>query len=168
MTSRRNLTRREMLFRTAEIGVGCRLLGTFAAWSAETALPTDDPTAELGLAWTTKIHWGRVVDITRMSGDTWEARLQEAQKRLAAEGGGVVYFPPGEYRFTESLEIGDGIVLRGANPDPANPASDRYAPAARLEFPKYTPMLSGSGARSIMRSRESTWRTPPGRRTAGW
>ena len=39
-----------------------------------------------------------------------------AQAQLAAKGGGVVCFRPGLYRFTDSIRLKDGLVLRGADP----------------------------------------------------
>lgn len=130
-----------MLSRVSGAAVGCSLLNA----SASAAVPTTNPVARLGLRWTDRIPWGRVIDITEIAGDTWKARLDAAQRQLAAAGGGVVYFPPGEYRFTESIAIGDGIVWRGADPGRAGASDDEYAPPTRFEFPKFQASFSGGG-----------------------
>jgi len=109
------------------------------------SVPTDNPVARLKLPWTDKVAWGRVIDIKDVPGDSWQAKLDTAQARLVADGGGVVYFPPGEYRFADSLAIQTGIVLRGANPEHSDASSSRYSLATRFEFPQYEPSFSGSG-----------------------
>jgi hypothetical protein len=39
--------------------------------------------------------------------------LRQALEAAAAQGGGVVYLPPGEYRVTEPLRVPSGVELRG-------------------------------------------------------
>jgi len=141
-----HMNRRDMMIRTgglaAALCAGKLVSGTSVA---NAGVPADNPTAQLGLAWTQKLAWGRAIDITTVSGGSWQAKLDAAQRRLVAQGGGVVYFPAGEYRFTDSLTIRDGIVLRGADPPSDDPSDERYLPPTCFEFPKYEPNFSGEG-----------------------
>lgn len=114
--------------------------------AAPAAPPTHNPLAHLKLAWTDSIRWTNVVDITQAEGADLAARLANAQAALAAKGGGVVYFPPGTYRFSDSILLKDGVVLRGAEPTGATRARDeKYDPPAKIEFPRYEPKLEGDG-----------------------
>src|SRR4051794_3290654 len=79
---------------------------------------TDDPLAGLKLGWTGQLRWANVVDVPRGPGSTADEKLTNAQALVAAKGGGVVYFPAGEYRFKESVKLLDGVVIRGADPGP--------------------------------------------------
>ncbi|HOX02115.1 MAG TPA: hypothetical protein P5555_07105 [Candidatus Paceibacterota bacterium] len=113
------------------------------------AAPASDPARSLGLGWTRKLRWDLVADITRMPGhgDFWDERLEQAQQRIGAQGGGVVFFPAGEYRFRGDIRLRDGIILRGAEPpEGAAALDDSFSPPSRLEFPKYAPLFTGSGA----------------------
>lgn len=115
-----------------------------AAWTD--SLPTDNPLAHLNLPWTTQIKWANVVDVTRARGQDIMQKLGNAQTELAARGGGVIYFPPGVYRITDTIRLHDGIVLRGATPGPVTDARDEnYAPPSRLEFPRYVFKAEGDG-----------------------
>jgi len=142
------LTRRRLLARGAAFSAGgITILGpTHAAHAAQ--LPTDDPCGAYKLAWTGKLPWSRVVDVTKQAGDGkyWDQRFQKAQEDLARQGGGVVYFPAGEYHFADSLKLKDGIIIRGAAPTGATKATDEtFRPPARFEFPQYKPIFKGEG-----------------------
>jgi hypothetical protein len=114
--------------------------------AAVAAVPTDNPTARLKEAWTDKLPWQTVVDVTQSPGKDWDARFENAQKMLSSGGGGVVYFPAGTYEFKDSLRLKDGILLRGADPAGATEAHhERYAPPTRFEFPRYVPSFTGDG-----------------------
>jgi hypothetical protein len=140
------MTRRELLAQTAgAVAAGGLLRYTPSAMGSAPAVPTVNPAARLKLPWTDQLAWSRVLDITSNPGDSWEAKLDAAQQRLLTEGGGVVYFPPGEYQFTDSLKIRTGIVLRGAEPEHGTASSDHYSLATRFEFPKYEPRLADDG-----------------------
>lgn len=120
------------------------------AWALRgwTAPPLNDPLAHLQLAWSGKLPWDHVLDITTVpgQGEFWDARLEAAQERLAQQGGGVVYFPPGEYRFQSDIRLRGGIILRGAPPvGAARAQEEKFAPPARLEFPQYRPVFTGNG-----------------------
>ncbi len=108
--------------------------------------PRGNPVAGYRLGWTDRIRWGQVVSIGDYSGGSMEERLERAQEALGERGGGVVYFPAGEYRFSETIRLRDGVVLRGADPEGVRDArKEGYAPPTRFEFPKYEPKLEGEG-----------------------
>ncbi|WP_145288451.1 right-handed parallel beta-helix repeat-containing protein [Pirellulimonas nuda] len=109
---------------------------------------SNNPTSRLGLAWTEQIRWGSVLDVTRMEGGGkyWDKRLVEAQSRVAQAGGGVIYFPAGDYHFENHIHLKDGVVLRGATPrETTNAHDEAYRPETRLEFPQYRPSFTGEG-----------------------
>ncbi len=109
------------------------------------AAPTDDPAARYGLEWTGQVAWDRVVRIDQVEGADDDARFAAARARLA-EKGGVIFFPPGEYRFRGDLVLADGVVLRGADPAGVTDArKEGYAPPTRFLFPKYQPTFTGDG-----------------------
>jgi hypothetical protein len=59
----------------------------------------------------------------------------------------VVFFPAGSYRFRSDIRLLNGVILRGAEPAGATSARDeKFSPPSRIEFPKYTPTFTGSGA----------------------
>jgi hypothetical protein len=111
-------------------------------------VPTANPASGLGLAWTDSLAWGRVLDVTTVSGDGkyWDSRLERAQRTLVAQGGGVVYFPAGTYHFQNHVRLQHGVVLRGTPPAGITAAhDDGYRLGTRFEFPAYQPRLSGTG-----------------------
>lgn len=109
-------------------------------------LPTNNPAAQYRIAWTESIPWARTVNIADFPGKTWEERLAAAQQAVAAKGGGVVFFPAGTYRFTESIALKNGVFWRGADPGKQTDArQDGYEPLTRFEFPRFAPKLSGDG-----------------------
>ncbi len=114
---------------------------------AQPGTPTDNPVAHLKLAWTNEIKWANVVNVTQVSGNNIMDKLAYAQAQLAAQGGGVVYFPPGVYQITDTIRLKDGIILRGATPGSTTKAHDEYyAPPSRFEFSQYLFKAEGSGA----------------------
>jgi len=121
--------------------------GLWLPHSSFGAPPTNDPLAALNLGWTSKLRWDAVVDITSgaPAGEFWDERLEAAQEQLASRGGGVVFFPPGTYRFQRDIQLRDGVILRGAEPSVRSAHDAQFAPSARLEFPGYKPSFTGSG-----------------------
>lgn len=110
--------------------------------------PGNNPTAHLKLDWTYDLKWSNVVDITRTPGRSkyWDDRLNEAQKLVADAGGGVVYFPAGEYHFEDHIRLLNGVVIRGATPRGDTSAHDSgYRPPTRFEFLQYKPSFKGKG-----------------------
>ncbi len=108
--------------------------------------PTNNPTASYKIAWTDEVKWEQVVNIEDVKGDTPDIRLAAAQEQLAAQGGGVVYFPAGRYDFRSDILLKDGIVLRGADTGTVTDArDDRYMPPTKFFFPRYIPSYEGNG-----------------------
>jgi hypothetical protein len=78
--------------------------------------PSADPLG-LGVAWVNQFHWERevnVLDYGATPNDTTDdtAAIQSAIDAVGAQGGGVVYFPDGNYRIT-GLVLPEGVVLLG-------------------------------------------------------
>ncbi len=106
----------------------------------------DNPLARYRIPWTREIRWSSVVSIEDFPNGSLEARFEAAQTAVASQGGGVVFFPAGVYRFSESLALKDGVVIRGANPQGITDArQEGYAPPTRFEFPRFVPRLEGNG-----------------------
>ncbi len=115
-------------------------------WASSLPAPSENAAAHLHLSWTSTLLWHNVLDITTVGGSSWADRLDTAQRQLRAKGGGVVYFPPGRYRFTDSIYLDDGILLRGAPPMGSMDAKEEtYRLSSELEFPRFAPSLSGEG-----------------------
>jgi hypothetical protein len=95
-------------------------------------VPTDNPVAafysgpEGYPAWTDAIRWERVVDMSAYAkGATAFERFENARDELAAQGGGVLYYPAGVYEFSagpfdgpngRGLMLKTGVVIRGETP----------------------------------------------------
>ncbi|MBW3621841.1 MAG: glycoside hydrolase family 55 protein [Armatimonadetes bacterium] len=107
-------------------------------------VPTDDPLAAYKLGWTRALPWKKVIDIKECAGRSSTEKWAEALRRLGP-GGGVVYFPPGVYRFQSDLVLPDNIILRGVDPKQPDAKRDDYYPQARFEFPRYVPAFTGEG-----------------------
>ena len=133
-----NLTRREFVLRSSAAAA------MLAAWPGSRLFagdePIDDPLGELKVSWTGSLKWQRVIDVARAPGESIDEKLANAQAMLAMNGGGVVFFPAGTYRFRESIKLLDGVVLRGVAPQSVTSAhNDKYSLATKFEFPKFEP-----------------------------
>jgi len=114
--------------------------------AADIAPPIDNPVAayydgDRGYpAWTDRIRWDRVIDMSAYEqGKTAFERFENARDELAAQGGGVLYYPAGEYDFSEGpfdgpegrgLMLRGGVVIRGEAPLGKPAATD-----GRLDLP---------------------------------
>jgi len=94
--------------------------------------PTDNPVAsfypgdEGYPAWTDRIDWDRTIDMSNYEkGKTDFERFENARDELAADGGGVLYYPGGTYDFSDGpfdgpkgrgLMLPSGVVIRGEAP----------------------------------------------------
>ncbi|MDJ0686955.1 MAG: hypothetical protein QNJ41_00440 [Xenococcaceae cyanobacterium MO_188.B32] len=103
-------------------------------------VPTDNPIATYyngndGYpAWTDEIKWDNTIDMgTYTNGSDDFAKFENARDELYAQGGGVLYYPPGEYDFSampadgfngRGLMLKSGVVIRGATPIEDNIARD--------------------------------------------
>jgi len=113
---------------------------------AAEGVPKSNPVTHYSLGWTEIIPWTQTVSITDFSGDNWDQRLAAAQHSIVSKGGGVVYFPPGEYEFKDSIVLRNRVVLRGADPTAVKDArQEGYQLASRLIFPRFVPVLEGNG-----------------------
>lgn len=136
---------------TAGISCAPPLSRTAAALS----VPTDNPiTAKYGTTydWTSEIKWSNVKNILDYGGDPTGAKdnitaFNAARDAASNEGGGVVYFPTGSYKFNSDLYLKNGVVIRGETPDTGkdNAKSDNFTLKTKFQFPKYQPTFSGSG-----------------------
>lgn len=95
--------------------------------------------------WTENLPWSRVLDITTVQGANWLDKMQKAQDQLVAQGGGVIYFPAGDYYIQNSFVLKPNIILRGAASLDPKAHSRAFAPRTRLSFPAYVPSFSGNG-----------------------
>jgi hypothetical protein len=97
--------------------------------------------------WTNELKWHNVVNINdyAISPVDWDSSLSLAMNNLILQGGGVVYFPSGNYEFKNNVVLLNNIVLRGDNPLSKNAKSDSFAPPSRLIFPAYVPVFEGDG-----------------------
>jgi hypothetical protein len=125
--------------------VACSMF-LFPTLLAVAATPSEDPAASYKLSWTANLAWPKAIDITTAEGADADAKLASAQAKLAAQGGGVVFFPAGTYHFKQSIKLKDGVVLRGVPPVGETDArKDGYRLGSVLEFPKYEFKASGDG-----------------------
>ncbi len=97
--------------------------------------------------WTNEIHWLNVVNINdyHTGSSNWDTALINAMADISMKGGGVVYFPSGNYSFKNDVSLLNGVVLRGDMPMCNNAKSDSFAPPTRLLFPQYIPSFTGNG-----------------------
>lgn len=117
------------------------------------APPVDDPAARYGLAWTGALPWDRVVVVTNFAGASWDERFAAAQRAVAEQGGGVVYFPAGDYAFTNTLYLESHVIVRGAAPDQRGVRGEtihgardlEYRVPTRFMFPRYVFSTNGTG-----------------------
>ena len=103
--------------------------------------PTDNPVASFygsdpGYpAWTDRIGWNNVIDMSVFgeAGLSDFEKFEAARDQLAAQGGGVLYYPGGTYDFSDApmdgpdgrgLMLRSGVVIRGAAPTGDGDATD--------------------------------------------
>ncbi len=123
---------------------------SLTAWAAT---PTDNPVtaryadkADAVPAWVNTLPWATAVSVADFPGANDNERFSAAQAALVAKGGGgVVFFPAGTYTFKDSLELENGVILRGETPALLDAKLDTYALTTRFEFPKYTYSAEGNG-----------------------
>jgi hypothetical protein len=123
------------------------------ARSSEAWVPTNNPAARYRIAWTDEAKWAQVAVVTNYAGASWDERFAAAQADLTAKGGGVVYFPPGVYAFTNTLRLESHVIVRGGAPAArgvryervASARDGEYQPSTRFEFPKFEPRCEGAG-----------------------
>ncbi len=114
------------------------------AFAGLQAQPTTNPVTDSGIdtgvydtSWIAALPWTTVYDVTTdttltpavvvpndgvldskgllTAGDDL-AVVQAKIDALSALGGGVLYFPAGDYHFSDTLYLADGVIIRGATP----------------------------------------------------
>ncbi|MDJ1182771.1 right-handed parallel beta-helix repeat-containing protein [Roseofilum casamattae] len=95
--------------------------------------------------WTNTLKWNCLYNIQDFPGETSDRKFANAKATALARGGGVIYFPAGEYRFADDLVLDDRIILRGDPPSVDRATADEFKPPSHLIFPQYIPQLSGNG-----------------------
>ncbi len=115
-------------------------------WNGEATLPTDNPLRGSSItrpAWTDKIPWDRAVNAATVPGLIDPLRhvdstiFSSVQKNLVKKGGGVVFFPSGEFFFSTDLPLAENIIIRGVSPTPAMQRSGGVIfPQTRFTFPR--------------------------------
>jgi hypothetical protein len=134
------------LIGTGVVAISFALSLQLASKQKTPPVPRDNPLAHYQLAWLDDLPWEKAVDIRAGAGRmTASERYADALRRLGP-GGGIIYFPPGIYRFQEDLVIPNGVVLRGVVPKEPDAKKDTHYLQARFEFPRYVPSNTGEGA----------------------
>ncbi len=85
-------------------------------------------------AWTDRIKWNATINMAAYTrGENCFEKFENARDQLAAQGGGILYYPAGVYDFSEGpfdgpngrgLMLKPGVVIRGETPNAAGRALD--------------------------------------------
>jgi hypothetical protein len=115
--------------------------------SAMAVAPVDNPVATMygdsQYQWTNQVKWDHTFNILDYGGDNTGVNdnlsaFNAARDAANAAGGGVVYCPTGTYKFSDSIQLKDGVVVRGDNPTGITSAKTAgYAPPTKFEFPQF-------------------------------
>ncbi|MEL6636736.1 MAG: dienelactone hydrolase family protein [Bacteroidota bacterium] len=120
-------------------------LGGFALAQTPTNNPYFAAKGSDAKHWSQHLNWERTIDISTVpnlvqANYAVDSTLFYQQVQQMAEGGGVLYFPPGIYYFTYDLMLPSGVILRGANPQFADLATQEEAYlATHFHFPACAP-----------------------------
>jgi hypothetical protein len=88
--------------------------------------------------WTATLPWGCVFSVADYPAPTPDAQFAAAQAAAVAAGGGVVFFPAGDYTFTADIPLASGVIIRGApttQPAKSGVYPGPLAPATRFHCP---------------------------------
>ena len=105
--------------------------------------PTDSPTASLygpgAYPWAeSMLPWGCVYNVLDYPASSADASFYLAQEAAVSNGGGVVFFPAGTYKFSGHLFLNSSVAVRGA-PTIARAKVGKLpgplAPTTRFTFP---------------------------------
>jgi predicted esterase len=102
--------------------------------------------------WTDSMAWKNVVDATDVPGlinsnnEIDSAVFHSTMKSLSTQGGGVIYFKAGVYHLNYSVQLFNGVIIRGQDPKKIRDARHAgYSPPTKFEFPQYIPSFRGEG-----------------------
>jgi hypothetical protein len=114
-------------------------------------------------SWTADLKWGTVTTTAANGSDTPPnhpdatatdisgsaaddlATVQAEIDTISASGGGVLYFPAGDYFFSDDLVLKDGVIIRGETPTSQTDAREmNYDPATNFWFPKVEHIVADS------------------------
>lgn len=103
--------------------------------------------------WTDSLRWSNVYVVTDhgiVPNDNIDdlENLNALIATVSTAGGGVIFFPEGEYNFSDTLILKSGVVLRGPASAEPSALSPNFRPLAKLLFPKYehdTTLNGGAG-----------------------
>jgi acetyltransferase-like isoleucine patch superfamily enzyme len=127
-----------------------KLIFIFFIYQTLTVLsqPTNNPYKEKysnsSFHWTDDLPWEKVYNINSYAGTTLELKLINAQNDIVSKGGGVLYFPKGDYFFNENITLRNGVIWRGEPSLNSDAKSDAFAPLTRFIFPKFEPITTGN------------------------
>lgn len=118
-------------------------------------VPVDNPYATRYGAiphWTSKLKWSNASNARTIKGlvsrqdQVDSVRLHQTISEISRQGGGVLYFPAGTYRFDFDVKLEPGVILRGADPKGITDAKKAgYDPPTKLLFKRYKPVVRGAG-----------------------
>lgn len=117
-------------------------------------VPTDNPYKtryKLNEHWTDRFKWSNVInaaDVDSLINEKKEVNrdvFQNTMKKMSAQGGGVLYFGPGEYFIGFNITLLNGCIIRGADPKGIVDATNAgYRPPTKFMFPKYVMDFHGT------------------------
>lgn len=117
--------------------------------------PTDNPYRSRyrsGQHWTDSLPWKNVTNAAKVKGligaghKIDSAVLHQTMKEMSKNGGGVLYFGPGEYFLNFDMKVSNNVILRGADPVGIRDAKNsQYRPPTKFQFPEYVPSFVGAG-----------------------
>lgn len=102
--------------------------------------------------WTNHLKWKAVTDVSKIKGlidsegRVDSVKIHQLIKKVALQGGGVLFFPAGLYYFDYDLRLQSGVIIRGEDPvGIVNARQSGFRPATKFEFSKFQPVYSGNG-----------------------
>lgn len=116
------------------------------------AAPNSNPYAErypdVDKHWTYGVDWANVVNILdygAVADGTTDnlSALHSAIDDLTGEG--IIYFPEGNYYFSDDIVLPSGVILRGDKPSVTDAVDSDFEPLSKLLFPEYVPAFTGNG-----------------------
>jgi hypothetical protein len=105
-----------------------------------------NPASKYSITWTEEIAWKNLVAVNPDATDLL-AHFNTIQDQLVMQGGGVIYFPPGNYHFMDHILLKPNIVIRGADPS----RTDKFNPAVPEE--KLMPIIDARDRRYELKTR---------------